>query len=456
MTALILTGVAPSFADEKPAGGSEKGFAPSADIDWSDAPAIEGTSGIIMDAKSGEILYEKNIHDRRDPASVTKILTCLVVLETMDLDKEITVNQDVGTIGHVMKLQKGEVITVEELLYGLMVHSANDAAEVLAVAAGGSVENFCDMMNERARRCGANETTFTNPNGLNTYGQENHKTSAYDLALITKEAMKNKTFRKLVSTVKHTIPATNKSEARKLKSTNRCLYDKHTLEINGEKVPYKYEGTIGAKTGSTGTAGECFCGVADRNGTTLIAITLNSSTPESRFADVIQLWDYGFSKYRTYTVAGSGKALEQIRVKRGAKADISAGIADDMVVTLNKKDDSEITTEINLDEEKPMAPINRGDVLGEIVAYKDGKAVCGAELIAMESVEKGGLLSYIGIADEYVPHFIVTVVLVLLILIILRILYVQNRRRKRRRRRNQRNRNMRRREMEHRRNPFDN
>lgn len=438
---MVLTGVTPSFAVDK--------TVPSAEINWEDAPTLSGTSAIMIDAGNGEILYEKNAYERRDPASVTKILTCLTALETLDMNQQVTVDYDVETIGHVLELQQGEVISVKDLFYGLMVHSANDAAQILAIEAGGSIENFCEMMNARAEKCGAKSTTFTNPNGLNTYGQENHRTTAYDIAMITKEAMKNKTFRKLVSTVSYTIPATNKSKERKLKSTNLCLYEtKKTVEIDGIKRPYKYEGILGVKTGSTGTAGECFCGMAKKNDTELIAVTLNSATPEDRFADVIKLLDYGFDKYYTYNAAKGKTELDKIKVKRGEKGKIALGVAEDLDITLNKGYNAkDITTKVKTDERKVMAPVKKGQVLGAVTVYKDGEPVAKEDLIALENAGKGGALSYIGIADEHVPHFFISILVILILLIAGWLLYMRHQSIQKQKRR-QRQRELRRREWE--------
>ena len=447
VTALVPLGVTPSFADE---------IAPSAEISWEDAPTIDGTSAIIMDAGSGDILYEKNAYERRDPASITKILTCLVVLETMELEQEVTIPYDGDGVGNNIALKKGEVLTVEQLLYAMTVYSANDAAEMLAVTAGGTMENFCDMMNERAERCGAESTTFTNANGMNYYGQENHKTTAYDLAMISREAMKNKTFRKLVSTVEYTIPATNLSKARKLKSTNKCLYEeKKTLEVDGKKRPYLYEGTLGIKTGSTGASGECFCGWAKKGGTNLIAISLNASSEDERFADVIKLWDYGFSKYYTYTAAKASEPVDEVRVRRGNKSRIALGVREDVDLTLNQGYDSEnITTRIALNDEKLTAPVEKGAALGTLVVYKEDRVVAEAELYAMESAEEGLIFSYIGIADEHLPFVAGALLVALLVFIWFRRFHIQHSRRRRMRRRARRHRKMRRKEWEKERRPF--
>ena len=450
--ALVLSGVTPSFATEETAG-----TVPSAEISWSDAPGISGTSAIMIDAGSGDILYEKNSRERRDPASVTKILTCLVALETLDPDSMVTIDRDLETVGHVLELKIGEQISVRDLLYGLMVHSANDAAEAIAIEAGGSIDNFCDMMNERAEECGAQSTSFTNPNGLNNYGQENHRTTAYDLALIAREAMQNSFFRKLVSTVRYTIPATNMSDERKLKSTNLCLYEtEKTVEVDGKKRPYKYEGAVGIKTGSTGTAGECFCGMAKRGDTELIAVSLNAESPEDRFADVIKLWDYGFSKYYTYNAVKSDTELDTIKVKRSEKARLAIGAAENLYITLNRDYDSKgIRTEIVKDKRKITAPVKEGQTVGTVIVYKGKDKVAQTQLITLEASGKGGPLSYIGIADDRVIYFVLAIPPVMIVLIVARLLYVRHRRIQRQRGRAQRERNIRKHERGREKNHFD-
>ena len=456
--ALFLTGVAPSFA----AKSDEAELKPSAKISWEDAPAIEGTSALLMDAKSGAILYEKNAYEKRDPASVTKILTCLVALETLELDQKITstIEQDPASSGTSILMKKGEVFTVEQLLYALMLPSANDASIVLAEASGGTVDNFCDMMNERAARCGAKETNFTNPNGFNEPIQPKHKTTAYDLAMITKEAMKNKTFREIVSTVDYYIPKTNMSNKRALRNSNRCIAD------GVSKVPlpdyvenkgfYRYDGALGVKTGYTSTAGSCFVGWAEKDDTDLIAVVLNSSTYESRFEDAIALWDYGFEKYYTYNVAAAGEILDEFRVKHGAKGEVAVALSEDLGVTLNKTDkDPDITTKIKPYERKTKAPVKKGDELGTITVYKGDDAVEQRVLVAAGNVEKGGILSYIGIPDEDVPLFLISIVTALILIFVIYNVYRRYQYKQKRRKRAQINREARRREWDKEKNPFD-
>lgn len=455
--ALFLAGVTPSFAADK----QEIDIKPSAKISWKDAPAVEGTSAILMDAGSGEILFEKNSREQRDPASVTKILTCLVVLETMELDEKVTaaVGFDPSTGGVGINIKKGEVFTVEQLLYALMLPSANDAAEVLAIAAGGSIENFCSMMNERAARCGAKDTHFVNPNGLTAPGEKNHKTTAYDLALISIEAMKNPEFRKIVSTVDYKIPATNMSSERKLTSTNRCLADGRS-EFEESSVSaassLRYKGTLGIKTGYTNEAGYCFDGWAKNDNTELIAVVLNSSSSKTRFSDVVELWDYGFEKYFTYKVAPAGEILDEFRVKHGAKGEVSAVLNDDLDITLNKgvKTDN-ITTELVPAARKIEAPIKKGDEIGTIVVYKGETPVAKKAVYAASAVEKGGILSYIGIPDEDVPKFLIGLAVTIILIFVIYNIYRRYLYKQKKRRRAQMSRDARRKEWEREKNPFE-
>lgn len=409
ITALTLGGVAPSFAIE---GNNDT------------APDVTGTSAILIDAGTGKILYEKNSREKRDPASITKMLTCLVVLENMDLDQEVTVPYKIEQVGNNMDLKKGEILTVEQLLYAMMTHSCNDAAEILAVVTGGSIDEFCRMMNERAAECGAEDTNFTNPNGLNGWGQENHRTTAYDLAMIAKEAMKNEMFRKLVSTTSYTIPATNKSKERKLVSTNPCIYPEgETIDVDGEEISFHYEGMTGIKTGSTGTAGECFCGSAMRDDTELIGISLNAEDEFVRFTDVMNLLDYGFANYFTYTAVKSDEAADDLWIFNGDKGRVMVGVSEDLDVTLDKGYDTDkISVDVITTESRLSAPVSKGDKLGTAEVRNDeGDLLASADVYALEDVGEGGPLSHIGIADENIIFFFTGLTILVIMIVIIAI-----------------------------------
>ena len=405
ITALFLVGTVPSYA--APEEEQELSIVPAITVDEKDVPKVKGTSAILMDLNSGMVIYEKNADKVREPASLTKILTALVVLENMDLDEVVTVQEGIETEGSIVGLIPGEKITVEELLYGLMLPSGNDAAEALAIACAGSIEDFSEMMNDRAILCGAEKTNYKNPNGLNENRSRLNWTSAKDLALISAEAMKIEKFREIVSSKRHTIPATNKSEPRKLVNSNLCLWDKvDTIVMDDGEVPVYYEGCSGVKTGMTSDAGYCFVGTAERDGSQYLAVTLNAPDSLTRFQDVIKLWDYAFDTFTTHTVIEKGTEAGVQRVKRGSVRKVPLVVKSDLGVTVNRDqaEDPGITTEFMLDEEKLTAPVEKDQEVGRILALDSGGNIVGIQaLYTAKAVPEGGPLSYVGIEDREAP-----------------------------------------------------
>ena len=423
---LTLTGVMPSYAEENTFEGAGK------------VPETTATSVVVMDAGSGEVLYEKNAHEKRDPASITKILNCLVCLDRLNLKEEVTVDRNLTTEGSTMDLAKGETIKIKDIMYGTMLWSANDGAEYLGYLAGeGDMSQFCEMMNEKALQIGAKDTKYVNPNGLNNESV-NNVTTAYDIALMVKEGMKDKRFRKIVSTRNYVIPATNKSKKRKLTNSNRCLWDddvvaaakgdKKALDKYAKEYRKLYELTdedasdvrkaarqnakyaaalmykpcLGVKTGYTSTAGDCFAGFAKKGNTEIIVIVLNAPHARDKFQDAKKLWQYGYKNFKSYTAQEKQEFKYNLDLKRGELREVKLGIRDDLKVTVLKSDQPEetVTTEMELIEEKPMAPIKKGTVVGRLVAYDNGEEVASQDLISLETSGKGGILSYIGVADE--------------------------------------------------------
>lgn len=404
---------------------------------------LQAKAAIVMDAETGEILYQKNIDEKREPASTTKIVTCMLALEHLSPDQVITVDKKVTDMGSSIDIEEGETFIVEDLLYGLMIASGNDAAEALAYEIGGSIEKFCQMMDEKAKACGAQNTHFRNPNGLNWKGQEDHLTTARDLALITKEAMKNQMFRKIVSATKHTIPATNKSKERKLVNSNRCLWQKKPIKLtfNDEEtkktvkfVP-KYEGMIGVKTGSTSTAGGCLVSAVNRNGAELISVVLGSGQ-DSRFYDTNQLYDYVLENfYETQTIVSQGQEMGSIRVKRGAVRHVTAVAKETAAITTRAGEDApEVRTEFEA-KEKLDAPVSKGQRVGSIKVYIGNKLMSQTDAVAEDTVEEGGPLSYFGIPDWLALMIYIAVGLLALIILALRYLGVSGRVKRRRQRR---------------------
>ena len=374
IAALLLTGTVPSFAakNKKTYTTPEGTVYPLEKTTILEGiPEVKGTSAIMIDGGSGRILYEKNAEEPRDPASITKIITCLLTLENMDLNDEVTITHDPVTTGQNIALKKGETLKVKDLLYALMLHSSNDAAEVLAIAVGGDFDTFAEMMNERAKECGAKNTTFHNPNGLNPDGQEHNWTTAYDISMMAREAMKNPTFRKLVTTTHHKIPATNLSKERKLKSTNPCLGI--------------YDGITGVKTGTSKTAGFCFCGSAKRGNTELIAVSLNSGE-DQRFTDVTKLLDYGFAHYESAAAALPGDAPQTLPVEHGTAAAVPLNYESPGHCLMPKGEGGTLEAVVDLPASL-SAPVAAGEQVGRIKILHQGTEMCSYPITAAQNVD---------------------------------------------------------------------
>lgn len=263
---------------------------------------IYSESAILIEAKTGKILYEKNIHDRKYPASTTKILTAILALEKCDLDEKATVSKNaINSLedGYAKAdIQIGETFTIAELLDVMMVQSANEAAVVIAEHISGSVSEFAKLMNQKAKEIGCTDSNFVNPNGMHN---ENHYSSAYDLALIAKYCMKNETFRKLANKMECSLPRTEywqdeqieEHGERNFKNTNKLL-------IEGNRYYYPY--AIGIKTGFTTPAKNCLISASNKDGFETIAVVLHAETTEdglsARYLDTINLFEYGYSNYK--------------------------------------------------------------------------------------------------------------------------------------------------------------
>lgn len=261
--------------------------------DWPEGPAITAEAAILMEANTGTILYAKNIHEELYPASTTKILTCLLAVENASLDDTVTFSQtavsSVPADGSSMGIDAGESLSLEECLYGIMVGSANEAANAVAEHVAGSIENFVELMNERAAELGCTNTHFNNANGLQ---DSNHYTSAYDLALISREFFDNELLSKIGNTARyHFTPTATQPD-------DFYLNNKHKL-INGEIA---YDGILGGKTGYTDLARETLVTCAEQNGMKLICVVFMDESP-AQFTDTVTLFDYGFGNFQVVNVA---------------------------------------------------------------------------------------------------------------------------------------------------------
>lgn len=263
---------------------------------------LASQAAVLLDADTGTVLYEKNMHQTLYPASITKLMTALLAVRQLEPEQVLTVSQTavnaVPRSSSHISLLPGEQLTAEQALYAIGMESANDAANVLAEAVAGSMEAFAAQMNETARALGATQTHFSNANGL---PDSTHTTTAYDMALITAAAWKQEGLARYFNTVSYTLPATNLSAARSFQNKDRLL-------AGGQ---YYYDGVQMAKTGWTSSAQGTFAAVVQRDGVTLVAVTLKSPLLEDKYKDTHKLLDYGFSRYSRVTVSGEQLAAGQ-------------------------------------------------------------------------------------------------------------------------------------------------
>ena len=370
----------------------------AADEDNSEELKIYSEATLLMDSRTQKILYDKNSQDKKYPASTTKILTAILTIENCEnLDEVVTVDYDsileVPSGYTVAALQVGEEITVKQLLQVLLVHSANDAANVLARHVGGSIESFASMMNTKADEIGCKNSHFTNPSGKH---DDNHYTTAYDLALIMKYCMQNETFRDLSGAKSCIIPETNKYSERVFTNSNDLL----VVDTRDVSSNYYYPYAIAGKTGYTAEAKNCLVSVAKKDDLELICVVLGGLRTDeglsARFVDTKQLFEYGYSTFTIRHLREKGAIAKQIEIQNATKEtkDLDLLITDDIVVLIKQKDlNSEIEPEIELNQEL-SAPISQGQVVGKI-KYKIEGVDYSSDLIASHSVEKNNFLLFI-------------------------------------------------------------
>ena len=327
-------------------------------------PSVNAKGAVLIEAESGEIIFAQNADERLPMASTTKIMTALVAIENADISKTVSVSPSaVGVEGSSVYLYANERMTLEDLIYAMMLESANDAATAIAIEIGGSTDGFAEMMNERAEKMGLSDTHFENPHGLDG---ESHYTTAYELALITREAIANPTFREICATYKRTIPLNETEGVR--------------LLINHNKLLRSYEGAIGVKTGFTKKSGRCLVSAAERDGLTFIAVTLGA--PDD-WRDHAAMLDYGFSLYEARVLCDIGSFSYIMPLSGGDTDHIMLENAQKITVILPKS-----AGEIKCVVELPrfcIAPVSEGETIGRLVYYLDGERIAESAIIAKTS-----------------------------------------------------------------------
>lgn len=369
---------------------------PKVNADEENSPNIVSPSALLMDLNSGKILYEKNIDQKMYPASLTKVMTAIIALEHCDLNDIATVSYDaVMTLssGYVTaNLQVGEELTVEQLLYVLMVGSSNDAAIVLAEHISGSVDEFSKLMNEKAKDLGCTSTNFVNPNGAH---DENHYSTARDLSIISKYAMQNETFRTLVKTTSYKLPITNKyeSEDRLFTTTNSLLI----VNNNDRADNYYYKYATGIKTGFTTPAKNCLIASANKGNLELLTVVLgagqNDQGLSERYVDTINLFEYGYDTYSLKEVIKAGGIVQTANIRNATRdtKKLDAVVKNDVSVLIkNENKDNALLPEVHINENL-KAPIKKGDVIGTVKYTVEGIDYI-EDLVASQDVKKSRFL----------------------------------------------------------------
>lgn len=336
---------------------------------------LNAKSAILMEESTGNILYESNPDERLPIASVTKVMTMLLIMEAVDsgkisLDDMVTVSENAMSYGgSTMFLETGEQLTVNDMLKGIAVASANDGCVAMAEHLAGSESAFVDMMNEKAKELGMENTHFMNTNGLD---EDDHYSSARDVAIMSRELMKHETIFNYTSIWMDTL----RGGKFQLANTNKLIRF--------------YDGANGLKTGSTSKALCCLSAAAKRNDMQLIAVVLGAPTSAERFASAKSLLDYGFANYAVNTQITAGDEVQKIAVEKGVDKEVGVVAGDSCSTLVKKGQEDNITKEIKIDE-TITAPIEAGQKIGTMTISRDGEVIADIDLNASSAVEKKGI-----------------------------------------------------------------
>lgn len=334
---------------------------------------LESKAAILMEASTGEILYEYNSHEQLRPASVTKVMTILLIMEALDsgqitLEDKVPCSQNARKMGgSQIWLAENEELTVHEMLKAICVVSANDCTVAMAEYLAGSQEAFVAKMNQRAKELGMNDTNFVNAHGID---EDGHVTSAHDIALMSREL-----------TTKH--PKIFEYTTIWMDT----LRDGKSELVNTNKLIRNYKGATGLKTGSTSLALYNLSATATRDDLSLIGVIMGAPTTKVRFSEATKLLDYGFSKYSAKKICSKSEIIKEISVIKGVKEKVSVAYNDDLYTIIKKGEDKNIEQSVDLSE-TIIAPVNVGDKIGEVNYTLDGKKLGTIDIICTEKIDK--------------------------------------------------------------------
>ena len=345
-----------------------------------DPLSVSSKSAILMDVGSGQILYEKNAHDKLPPASVTKVMTMLLICEALDsgkitLDDSVQISENAASMGgSQIFLEAGEVQKVDTLLKGIAVASANDGCVAMAEYVAGSVESFVDMMNAKAKELNMKDTNFVNTNGLPV---DNHYTSAHDIALMSRELLKHDVISKYLTTWMDQVVVGKKQTTVGLANTNKLI--KH------------YQGATGVKTGFTQQAKYCLSASAKRGDTHLIAVTLGAETSPERFKDATSLLNFGFANYESVKLCSKNDNIATLTLDKADEQKINLVAKEDLSVLIKKGGNKDFTRKVKVNE-NPIIPIKKGTSLGYVEIYQGKTLVGKVDLVNTKDIQKASYL----------------------------------------------------------------
>lgn len=392
-------------------------------------PDIRAKAALLVEAETGTVLYEKNCHDELSIASTTKIMSALLIFEAIDrgelrMDQNVTATasalRGLPDDGSTADIVEGETLTVEQLLYCMLVISANETCNILGETLSGSVENFVALMNQRAEELGCKNTHFANTTGLT---QSGHYSSAWDLYLITREAMQHEDFMTIVNTKSYEIPPTNKTE------DERVLHSTNALISNWRLAGYLYSGAQGIKTGSTDAAGQCLVSSAVRGSRTLVSVVLGAEKAEKEngsgyivesFTETARLFDWGFDNFSSRQVLDENELIQEVPValsKQVSSVVVHPAQSADAMLPKDLEVE-ELTRTITLDNETALAPIAAGDRLGEITISYGDTEYATVPLLALADVSASRFLLARHAIGEFFSQRSVRIAAVALIVLI--------------------------------------
>ena len=372
-TVYVWSSESEPLVEETSAETKEETEAKEDDKDDTNSLNLESGGAILIEQKTGKVLYEHNPHEKLRPASVTKVMSILLIMEALDsgqisLEDKVPCTEDAaGMGGSQIWLEVGEELTVDEMLKAICVVSANDCTVAMADYLCGSQEAFVEKMNEKAKELGMNDTTFKNCHGID---EDGHVTSAYDIALMSRELLNNHPTILNYTTIWMDTLRNGESEL-----------------VNTNKLIRNYKGATGLKTGSTSIALYNLSASATRDGLSLIAVIMKAPTTKIRFSEAQKLLDYGFSNYQYKDLGTRGTVIKEANVTKGVNSSVNFVLESDIGALLKKGEDKNIEQIINIDENL-VAPLYEGQKVGEIIYKLNGEEIGKSNIVAEKTVEK--------------------------------------------------------------------